>query len=362
MNNDITMNPGEIIFLLGAGASFDANIPISNTMLEQLEKKLDDVSPVNEWKDYKNLYYCIKSGIQYGIGITNRSVDINIESIINTIDELLKSYEHPIYPFVGSWVPRLTELAGKEFENIKIFRSLILEQLKVWMEIKHDEICNYYSGLIKFQKEYEYPLSIFSLNYDKCLEIQCKNNNVELNRGFDTHKWSYKNFDKPNDSIAPINLYKIHGSIDWELKDNIVLESNGTIEKLAIIFGTSYKLQYIDPFLFLFYEFRRQTLESATKYIVCIGYSFNDEHINGILKQAIIKDSSKKIISIQPFSKNDNANQSEIDNEREKLCVKLGLKKSENVLVVNSTAKKYLENEISKDFFIKYQDTNDIPF
>ena len=84
---------------------------------------------------------------------------------------------------------------------------------------------------------------MFSLNYDQCLEIQCKNNGVELNRGFDNHIWNYKNFEKPNDSITPINLYKIHGSIDWELKENIVSESNGTIEKLAIIFGTSYKLQ-----------------------------------------------------------------------------------------------------------------------
>jgi len=332
-------------------------------MLQELEDKIGENIENNKWKKYKNLYYCIKSGIQYGFGITNKSVDMNIESIINTIDELLKSYEHPIYPFVGSWVPRLTELAGKEFENIKDFRNLILDQLKnTWMKIKHDEVCNYYSGLIKFQKEYEYPLSVFSLNYDQCLEIQCRNNGVELNRGFDNHNWSYKNFDKPNDSIAPINLYKIHGSIDWELKDNIVLESNSTIEKLAIIFGTSYKLQYIDPFLFLFYEFRRQTLESATKYIVSIGYSFNDEHINGILKQAIIKDNSKKIISIQPLTKSENANQSEIDDEKEKLCVKLGLNCFKNIIVVNRTAKIFLENEISKEYFMQYQDKNDIPF
>jgi len=355
------MNNSEILFLLGAGASCDAKIPVSSQMLNELEMKLVENVENNKWKEYKNLYYCIKSGIQYGIGISNKTNEINIESIINTIDELLKSYEHPIYPFVGSWVPRLTELAGKEFEKIKNFRKLIIEQLKIWMEIHYDEICNYYSGLIKFQKEYEHPLSIFSLNYDLCLEKQCKLNSVEVNRGFDNHIWSYKNFDRHDDNIAPINLYKIHGSIDWELTENEVTERDGNIDRLAIIFGTSYKLQYIDPFLFLFYEFRRQTLESATKFIVCIGYSFNDEHINGILNQALIKDNSKKIISIRPFDCCP-ITLEEINNEKEYICKKLKLCNSENVCIENYSANKFLEYQLSKDFFIKYKDEIDIPF
>jgi len=319
------MNNGEVLFLLGAGASCDANIPVSSKMLRELEVYLDDVVVENKWREFKNLYYCIKSGIQYGIGISNKLTEINIESIINTIDELLKSYEHPIYPFVGSWVPRLTELAGKEFSNINSFRSLIIDQLKKWMEIHHIELCDYYSGLLNFQKEYEFPLSIFSLNYDLCLEKQCINNGIEFNRGFNNHIWSYKNFDRHDDSVAPINLYKIHGSIDWEIKENLVTERDGSIDNLAIIFGTSYKLQYIDPFLFLFYEFRRQSLESYTKYIVCIGYSFNDEHINGIIKQALIKDNSKTLISIQPFCIDKDYTQAEMIKEKEKLRSKLGL-------------------------------------
>jgi len=368
MNNDITMNPGEIIFLLGAGASFDANIPISKAMLDQLEKKLNDVSPENEWKDYKNLYYCIKSGIQYGIGITNKPIEFNIEIIINTIEELLKSYEHPIYPFVGSWVPRLTELAGVDFVNIKNFKKLILTQLRNWMEINKIDDCAYYSGIINFQKQIEFPLSVFSLNYDLCLETQCVKNNVEYNRGFENGIWSYKNFQRPGDIESPINLYKIHGSIDWELKNYEVHEKVGiidrrNIEEHAIIFGTSYKFQYIDPFLFLFAEFRRLALEeSITKYIVCIGYSFNDEHINGILRQAVQKDITKQIISIQPFNVNNLILQKEEIKEKERLREKLGLSSSINIGVDNISAKNFLENIISKEYFDKFNNKDDIPF
>jgi len=355
------MNNGEIIFLLGAGASYDAKIPISSQMIKELENLIENNTDGSKWSKYRKLYYCIKSGIQYGIGIINKNDEINIESLVNTIDELLKSYEHPIYPFVGSWMPRLTELAGKEFENIKEFREIIIERLKQWMKIPHDEICDYYYGLINFQKEYQYPLHVFTLNYDECLEKQCKKHNIEYNRGFNDHFWSYKNFDRHDDSNAPINLYKIHGSIDWELNESFVEEKDNAIEKLAIIFGSSYKLQYIDPFLFLFYEFRRQTLESATKIINCIGYSFNDEHINGILGQALLNDSSKKIISIQPLG-NIESNEDLIKMERERIRKKLNLDNGDNIFPENKTAKKFMENDITRDYYKIYTDIDDIPF
>ena len=236
------------------------------------------------------------------------------------------------------------------------------------MEINKDEDSDYYSGLIRFQKQLEYPLSVFSLNYDLCLETQCKKNDVEFNRGFENGNWSYKNFQKPVDIVSPINLYKIHGSIDWELKEHEVHEKDGRIDRRdiaehALIFGTSYKFQYIDPFLFLFSEFRRLVLEeSSTKYIVCIGYSFNDEHINGILRQAVQKDNTKQIISIQPYGINNPESPEEMLKEKERLKEKLGLSSFFDIRVDSISAKNFLENVISKEYFLKFCDTDDLPF
>jgi hypothetical protein len=352
------MRSDEIIFLLGAGASYDARIPISSKMMNELE---DLIKHDNEGMKYNNLYYCLKSGIQYGFGIINKNDVINIELLVNTMDELIKSYEHPIYPFVGSWVPRLSELAGDEFNNIKYFKDFIIKQLGKWMEIPHIESCDYYYGLIKFQREFEYPLNIFSLNYDRCLEKQCEKHNIECNRGFSNYIWDYKNFDRHIGDNASLNLYKLHGSIDWENKNNEIEEKDGTIKKHAIIFGTSYKLQYIDPFLFLFYEFRRQTLESATKIINCIGYSFNDDHINGILGQALSKDNSKKIISIQPLSSVENDNEL-IENEKNRIKEKLNLRNTKNIELINQRAKDFLVNDISKKYYERFSGDNDVPF
>ena len=352
------MRSDEIIFLLGAGSSYDAQIPISSEMINELEN-LIEIN--NEGVKYKELYYCLKSGIQYGFGITNKKDIMNIEILVNTMDELIKSYEHPIYPFVGSWIPRLTELAGKDFSNIKNFKAFIIKQLAKWMSIPHTELCDYYYGLIKFQKEVKFTLNIFTLNYDQCLEKQCQKHSIEYNRGFNNYIWEYKKFIELESDSEKINIYKLHGSIDWEINEKGIEEKDGVIDNHAIIFGTSYKLQYIDPFLFLFYEFRRQTLEMATKIINCIGYSFNDDHINGILGQALSKDKSRKIISIQPLSGVGNNNEL-IEKEKDRIKTKLNLKNTENIEVINQSAKKFLVNDISKEYYERFSGANEVPY
>ena len=98
-------------------------------------------------------------------------------------------------------------------------------------------------------------------------------------------------FDDAREDSPDLYLYKLHGSVDWSYDNGgnlIYHESSSQIEpeNLAIIFGTTYKLQYIDPFLFFAYEFRKWTLDDG-KLIVVIGYSFADEHINGILTQSL---------------------------------------------------------------------------
>ena len=289
------------IFLLGAGASCDAHIPISSDMMKNVEEL---VISDEKWRKYRDLYYCIKSGIVNAAGIKGIfSPDaVNIETIVNTMEELLKSYGHPLYPFIGSWIPRLTELCGENLINIRELKALILDKLcNVWTKCETSEDYEYYNNFFNFQKEYTFPISIFSLNYDLCLEKSIGEVNIQRGFGFD-HIWHWENLDESSTIGEPIILYKLHGSIDWKKTDTGEIKESEKIipEETAIIFGTAYKLQYIDPFLYLVNVFRKKTLSSNTKGIICIGYSFNDEHINGMLSQALKKDENKKIISVAP--------------------------------------------------------------
>jgi SIR2-like domain len=66
-----------------------------------------------------------------------------------------------------------------------------------------------------------------------------------------------------------------------------------------IIFGIPYKLQYVDPFLYLMYQLRRLCLEA--KLLLVVGYGFGDEHINGISRQALRGSADKRLIAVTWF-------------------------------------------------------------
>jgi hypothetical protein len=47
-----------------------------------------------------------------------------------SLDELARREEHPLYPFVGAWNPRLLQVAGSDFERAAPFRTKILAKLR----------------------------------------------------------------------------------------------------------------------------------------------------------------------------------------------------------------------------------------
>ena len=297
----ILFKQNEIIVLLGAGASVDAGVPDSAAMVRQIEELVS--SDNGTWRQFRALYHYVRSAIYYAEGIDGTFGDgvlFNIERLVSALDELRKKERHPLYPFVGAWNPKLLEVAGQGFENVHRFRTEIVKILRNnWVELERSETAAYYGGLLRFQREYEYPLRVFSLNYDLCVERICGASCVQ--RGFEDRQWDWRLFDETSDDSFPILLYKLHGSIDWKMADGRVtfIDAPGTIdeEDLALIFGTVYKLQYVDPFLFLAYELRRWTI-AEVRIIVTVGYGFGDEHINGILSQALRQDEERKLLAV----------------------------------------------------------------
>ena len=359
----------EVIFLLGAGASVDASIPSSYKMIMDIEYFIETQ---DEWKELKKLYYFLKSAIAFSEGIkgSGDEAQYNIEILLITIEELLKRDTHPLFPFIGSWTPMLPEVAKDDFSRVLKLKKLIVNNLKKWIKPKHHDVFDYYRGLFRFQETSEFPLRIFSLNYDLAIEITGWGSSNYFSRkrcverGFDkkSHKWNWQVLaDEPND--VDIFLYKLHGSIDW------IREADGELiacdnlqddEENEIIFGTAYKMQYADPFLFFAYEFRKRTLTDA-KVIFCVGYSFSDDHVNKILQQAIKADSSRKIVSVGPCGFAGD------EEEKEKIRIRSRLNIDENcsnqIIILNETAKNFFERltvEIVEGYIDR--DDADIPF
>lgn len=294
----------DIIILLGAGASVEAGIPTSIQMIKDIEALLrnDD-----GWENYKKLYDYIKSSILHGDGINGKfddNVNYNIERLVNTLSELEKKEEHTIYPFIATWQMKVIELAGTDFKKISELKTKIIEQLKgKWISLEDYRKASYYKKLIDFKSDYSYPLRIFTLNYDLCIEKTCSHP-IMIERGFDEdRRWNWRRFEENENIPVDFFIYKIHGSIDWKKNSSGLLTysdeiGNISVNQLEIIFGTNNKLKYEDPYLFSLYEFRKYSLEA--KLIITIGYSFSDEHINGIIIQALSNNPEKKILCVSP--------------------------------------------------------------
>jgi len=52
----MSVRNNSVIFLIGAGCSADANVPMSNTMIEKIENLLSEDS---DWKSFFDLYYFV---------------------------------------------------------------------------------------------------------------------------------------------------------------------------------------------------------------------------------------------------------------------------------------------------------------
>ena len=184
-----------IIFLIGAGCSKSADIPISSEMVQKVEKllKTDD-----KWSKYTSLYNCLRSSIAYSEGIFgNFGNTFNIERLLIVMHEIEKRDRNMIYPFIGNWNLRLVDVAGQNFENITEFKKLIKDKLLDWTNPKDlTNKAGYYKGFDKIRSAIGYaPIRVFSLNYDLCFEKIIGDDDVE--QGFDpkTYEWQYSNFE-----------------------------------------------------------------------------------------------------------------------------------------------------------------------
>lgn len=340
----------ELVLLLGAGASVEAGVPHSKGMIERLENL---IATESDWVRFGPLYHYVKSAVLFADGMKGRrdTTAYNIEMLVETLDELSKRDEHPLFPFVGAWHPKLPEVAGGDFKIVSEFRNAIVRRLRDdWIPLDQVEESNYYDGVLRLQREYQHPLRVFSLNYDLCIEEQCRRNSGNgAQRGFEGRGWNWRRLAEVDNEIGSeedlVCLYKLHGSIDWffdrsaggklTYRDNV---SSIPLDDSALIFGTSYKLQYTAPFLFLAYEFRRWALEA--RMILVIGYGFADAHINEILRQALDGDRTKVLVAVSPGI---GGGEVELRREARGIEATLGIRENGQVVRVPCGAREYLE-------------------
>ena len=319
------------LFFLGGGFSKPAECKISSEMLDDLRSRIQNDSEKSVFNEIEKetlnfllsclSYHCEWRSLQSG---GKFKFFPNIEELILLMRRIRDRENYLPYPVTGNWADKLVQLetnfnslAIKEgYEKDNLFSSIEVkikkELLSEWLEFNEKNL-SYLEHLTDFLQKYPHEsfcLDICSINYDLVLESYFKE--VGIWMGFSNGQWvGLESKPKLDEEKRRINLYKLHGSLNWlrntagdiwekEKWENQKIdeqEEQDLANDPFIIFGQGTKTFSVEPFFSLIYHFKRLLKEK--EYIFVIGYSFFDSYINNLLISATLG-TSKKIIIVNP--------------------------------------------------------------
>jgi len=151
-------------------------------------------------------------------------------------------------------------------------------------------------------------ISVITTNYDRLIEYAASIVNAFVCNVFTQNYYGKfmpgiieNDFSKTKGFSGQVNLWKVHGSLDWFNKDdtNYNFPMRKTIPENYIPSiitpgSTKYSKSHFEPYRTIFAESDKEILNARS--ILCIGYGFNDAHVQPKLITQI--KSSKPIIVI----------------------------------------------------------------
>lgn len=169
------------------------------------------------------------------------------------------------------------------------------------------------------RKPTEPRIQLYTTNYDTLFEQVAQRMNYTIIDGF---SFSYprifngSNFDhdivyrehtriKNEESFIPnvIQLFKLHGSIDWEKDEDKIYQKEST-DHPCIIYPASekYESSYEQPY-FEMMSHLQSTLRKEGTFLIVAGFGFQDKHIQNIIKEAVNQNPNFHLIVVC-FGKN----------------------------------------------------------
>ena len=173
------------------------------------------------------------------------------------------------------------------FRIIKATWSLInAEDIHIYNESLQNQAMFPLSRLLRHMfKTSLTQLNIVTTNYDRLAEYACDQERIHHYTGF-THGF-FRQLATPNEinCARRVNIWKVHGSLDWfksPLEDIVALSNIQGIPanyKPEIVTpGTQkYQTTHLEPYRSTIHN-ADLAINAANSYL-CIGYGFNDEHI-----------------------------------------------------------------------------------
>lgn len=291
-------------FLFGAGSSYASKnhssltVPTIGMMTSEIIKELCDKEPI-----YKVVFKEIKEEIgeeKFNMEtiLSNLELKYSIigKSVINSLTKdqlevLISELKQLIRKKVSVHNVRLCDISSKK-EFSQIVSKGIVEQLV------QTDFANWIG-----QAERNYPIEIFTTNYDFLFELGLEHKEIPYYDGF---CGSFRPFFNP-ESVEDFGylskqtkLWKIHGSLGWHFdKDTEKILRVNPDEDDILIYPSSlkYKDSKKQPYESLLDRLSNFLRKDDTILITC-GYSWGDEHINSRLISALKTTTTSHVIGL----------------------------------------------------------------
>lgn len=298
MSNNQVSNKSPTIFFFGAGSSVKANIPTTFDFAIKFEAYLEEKKE-NEERELFDLYREIKSRIKNKVGN-----DPDIEQIYELLNRLLNTDNEIILSISDDYKEKIDS-----YDLIKIDK--LIKHLKRFIKVNthvEPEKTNYLKDLRKFISS-EFPIEIYTTNYDNVVEQFCALYDISYTDGFQLN-WNIANFE----TNSQLNIYKIHGSLSWYqaksgkfIKIPLMVDNNQEDfrlqngEKLEdMLMYPMQKWERPGPLLDLMYRLKSRLNSNSTKLVVVVGYSFRDEYLKMLFLEAMKNNKNLHLVIISP--------------------------------------------------------------
>ena len=297
----------ELNWLLGAGISFDAKLPL---MYPLTDKVLSDIES-SDTDLYNKVILPLKNELDD---------KCHIEHILSHLGDyaaLAERSSSKTIKILDESV-RIEELGQAHQLVIQNISNIIRFGYKKGLDGEPDEIGSadhqivcveshiaFIDSLFNFSQagvtERRKPVNLFTTNYDTLIEDSLALNRIPYWDGFSGGAVAYRttSYGKNIPDVGQrANIIKIHGSIDWHLCEEgyiwRVRENNkypSTLDRVLIYpQATKYIATQQDPFSTQFDFFRKSLHSESSNVLAVCGYSFGDEHINNEIELAMAKD------------------------------------------------------------------------
>ena len=290
----------KIGFLFGAGVSMQ-KIDGSDLIIGMNDKKNSHGKVVKEGMttlSTKDLSSPQKEAIKsMEEEIDSESNSFNIETLLSKISEKERAAgNEKLCGLTKLELQELrTDIEGKIQEIVSIHNKRSSIDIE---ETNHNTFSKWISNASR-----DFPVEIFTTNYDYLLELALEKQHIPY---FDGFVGSYEAFFCPEwieDDLPVKNwvkLWKLHGSLGWDQnKHKEIIRTSGETGK-AMIYPSYLKYDHSkkQPYLSYMDRLSRFLRQEDSVLFVC-GYSFGDQHINEIIITSLGRSRSSHVFVLK---------------------------------------------------------------